>query len=236
MAQVYTIDTLDFEGINRKIASGCKFRIDVGTSVSAPVSKYWFDNCVQDMVVVGIEPNPDCWDKQNIWDGRVWNIQTELQKFANYYHVIGACSNVETKVRAPFHLIGGNVGCSSLLTPKMNTLAGCYYDKAIEVDVFALKDITSKISCQLIELIKMDTQGNDLNVLKSLGGDIHRVAFIDVESDATYYYENACNYSDLKQYMQEMEFDLYEETGGNSRFRNKQVSSFVGYYNTTGNM
>jgi FkbM family methyltransferase len=222
--------------VNSKLTEK-KLRIDVGTSINAPVSRYWFSR-LSDIFVIGIEPNPGCLRGENLWNGRTWSIENEFNNHPqsdNYYHVVGACDNVETLQHKAFHVLDGNVGCSSLLTPKIQNIHGCSIEKVIDVETFSLKMMLDNISYENIELIKIDAQGKDLDIVKGLNEHIERVQYIDMEDDSRYQYENASSRDEMIQYMQSRNFTMYEIVSGNLRFCNntKLGNSFS---NFTGDM
>lgn len=231
---VATIKTIDYETINKKIISGKKLRLDIGTSISAPVTRYWFER-MNDIFVIGVEPNPDCYDKPNLWQGRTWSILKEFQNHPqkeNYYHIIGACDNVNEIVEKEFFLFKENVGCSSLLKPKSNKKL----DKITKVETFPMHFLLDKVDYQLIEIVKIDTQGNDLNVIKSFKHHIHNVCYLDVEDDCTSEYEGASNRNEIVNYINGLGFSMYNEHGGNLRFKNIKLKIPENFNNISGDM
>jgi FkbM family methyltransferase len=80
-----------------------------------------------------------------------------------------------------------NWGCSSLLefSPKLKTewknIPGVYnfedieYTKQIDVDVITLKSFIEENEIEKIDWLHIDTQGNDLNVLKGMGDTLNIV-------------------------------------------------------------
>jgi hypothetical protein len=87
----------------------------------------------------------------------------------------------------------------------------------------------------MIELIKIDTQGKDLDIVKGLNEHVERVQYIDMEDDSRYQYENASSRDEMIQYMQSKNFTLYEIAGGNLRFHNNTKLS-ESFLNFTGDM
>lgn len=98
MQYINSLAEIDFTFINKKIKETTKFRIDIGTSICSPVTKYWFDNINEDIFVIGIDPNPDCFDAPNFWNNQIMNIKSTFEnhpKTDNYYHLCCAIDNVE---------------------------------------------------------------------------------------------------------------------------------------------
>jgi hypothetical protein len=224
----------DFKLLNSKLKNK-KLRFDIGTSISAPVTRQWFSN-VKNIFVIGIEPNPYCLDGINEWDGKTWNILDvfkENEQKENYYHIIGACDNVDTLRESKFYLLSGNVGCSSLLTPKLQNIPECEIDCEIDVETFSLKMLLDSLVYEHIELIKIDAQGKDLDITKSLGPHLRRVQFLDMEDDCRYQYENASSREEILDFMKTQNFTFYQTFDGNLRFQNniilnKDFSNFTG--------
>jgi FkbM family methyltransferase len=87
-----------------------------------------------------------------------------------------------------------NWGCSSLLefSPKLKTewknIPGVYnfeeieYTKQIDVDVITLKSFIEENEIDKIDWLHIDTQGNDINVVKSLKTFINQTHYIQIET------------------------------------------------------
>ena len=233
-----TFKTFDFDFVNKKIKLGKKIRFDIGTSISAPVSRLWF-NHLNDIYVIGIEPNPNCYDKENSWEGKIWNIKNEFENHPqgeNYYHIIAACDDIDDVYDKQFYLLNGNVGCSSLLEPKIANLKGCSIDKIINVETFPMYKLLDNLNYELIELVKIDAQGKDLDIVKSFKNHIKNVCYLDVEDDSTAQYINAAKHEDIVEYISQNGFKLYTKPDGNLRFVNTTINLPKHYNNLTGDM
>lgn len=236
--KVSTFKTFDNQIVNEKIKLGKKLRFDIGTSISAPVTRHWFKH-LNDIYVIGIEPNPDCYDKPNVWEGNVWNIKNEFEHHAqgeNYYHIIGACDNVNDVCEQPFYLLNGNVGCSSLLEPKIHNIRGCSIDRIINVETFPMYMLLDSINYSNIELVKIDAQGKDLDIVKSFRNHIENVCYLDIEDDATAYYNSAAKHEEIMTYLTSNGFKFYQRYNENLRFINSNINIPKEYNNLTGDM
>lgn len=232
------IQEIDFDFINDKLKSGMKFRIDIGTSICSPVTKYWFDNIQEDIFVIGIDPNPDCYEGNNFWNGKIMNIKSTFQdhpKTNNYYHICCAIDNVKDPIKSKFFRTTLNVGCSSLLKPKIENLFGCKLQDIIEVDTVSMKYLLDKISYDKIELVKTDAQGKDLDIVKSFGNHTKNIIYLDMEGDSTRFYENAPNNQEIINQILALDFSYYTNLGENLRFVNLNCSSEE-FSNVTGDM
>jgi FkbM family methyltransferase len=196
---------IDFDYISQKLKSGLKLRIDVGLSCDMGRSRRWinFDNNV---FVIGIEPHPEnC--------SSLKNLLSNTKGGDRFYLIESAIDDVEHPTSKEFYGFGWNVwpnnpGCSSLLKPIGRFENST--EKVYNVDVISLKSILDKIDYEFIEVLKTDTQGNDLNVIKSLGEHIQNVVFIDSEYDESDDYENANTGEELDIYLKENNFKKYQ--------------------------
>ena len=74
-----------------------------------------------------------------------------------------------------------------------------------------------------IDFIKVDTQGNDLNVVKSLGEMINKVDIIEMEVQMKSFYKESCSREEIFEFMQKNNFDLVsEEENGFSQWENER--------------
>jgi hypothetical protein len=235
-----TFKDIDYNLINSKLNSGVKLRFDIGTSICSPVTKFWLDNCSNQVFIIGFDPNPDCVYEDNLWNGSYMNIPNTFKhhlKTDSYYHVISALDNVNIPTKAKFYRTTYNVGCSSLLKPIIENLQGCTLDDEIDVDVVAAKDILDNINFDYIELVKIDAQGKDLDIVKSFGKHIEKVVYLDVESDASMQYEDAPNNEKINKDLNDLGFELYHNMHCNLRYKNKLLESISNRFsNITGAM
>lgn len=238
MKYVTSFENVDFDFINSKLKNGTKFRIDIGTSICSPVTKFWFDNIDENIFVIGIDPNPDCYEGQNIWNSKITNIKSAFEghpKSDNYYHLCCAIDNVEKPEKCDFYRTTVNVGCSSLLKPKLENFIGCQLQDIIKVDTISMKYLLDKIEYDKIEMVKIDAQGKDLDIVKSFKEHLKNVVYLDVEGDTTRQYENAPNNSQIINQILALDFVYYANLGENLRFVNSSLDT-LGYNNKTGDL
>jgi len=236
--KVFNFNQFPFEEISQKIKSGKKLRFDIGTSINAPVSKFWLDR-LTDICVIGIEPNPECVYKENFWNGKYYSIPKVFENHPqkdSYFHIIGACDNVDTLCESSFNVMTVNVGTSSLLEPIFPWKAGISLDKIIKVETFPMKDLLNNIEIDLIELVKIDTQGKDLDIVKSMKEHVQKICYLDLEDDCTKDYKGASSRNEIINYMNNVGFSMYESYGGNLRFKNTNINIPQHYNNLTGDM
>lgn len=146
-------------------------KIDIGLSYNAPHSSKWIQN-EPNLFVIGVDPNPNA-----IKSVKELNLpRFQLLEFA-----------IDSKTRSSeFFITKHDTGCSSLFKPtsfeiKEKTIVKCITLKEL-LDDFPWDRF------EYIEFIKVDTQGSDLNVLKSAENYLKdKVVFVAAEGDGDLY-------------------------------------------------
>lgn len=148
-------------------------KLDIGLSHMAPHSREWLGR-EADLTVFGFEPHP----------GNVENIKRTMPShYRNFFLLPCALSSREGVW--PLFCTEGDAGCSSLYEP---IEAGLHLkvEKTVDVPVFRLDslfDLWPWDKFPLVEYIKIDAQGSDLDILKSAGNYLQeRVAIITAEA------------------------------------------------------
>lgn len=226
---------IDFDFINKKIESGLKFRFDIGLSGDMPYSKNWVTTR-DDVFVICIEPHPSNFSK-------CLGIRQRTENSDNLYMIEAAVDNVESPCKKVFYGYSGpatnyDAGTSSLHLPK-GRFEGSV-DIEIEVDAIPLSYILDNIKYDKIELIKTDTQGNDLNVLKSLKDHISNVVYVDAEYDESADYLEANTGKQTDEYMKSKNFTPYQyytcrsrNIVSDARYKNNLFDSDITYSNAS---
>ena len=191
---------IDYELINEKLSSGLKLRFDIGLSFNMPNASKWLSDD-SNVYVIGIEPHPNnfkscCSHVENSNAGD------------RCYLIEAAVSNVSESGEQDFYGLSGDAGTSSLCRPigRFENLV----DRVYSVETVSLASILDNINYERIDVLKTDTQGNDLNVLKSAGEHLKNVDFIYAEYDESEDYENANTGEELDAYLEEMGFECYD--------------------------
>ena len=151
-------------------------KLDIGLSFDAPHSQNWLDQD-ESVLVFGFEPNPawvnwitssDEKRDRTFKDYHTYTKQIKYEYVGKRFFVIPvALSDVESPTQMTLYIPNHSDGCGSLL--KDRTLGGtiCTHN----VQVFALSDFLDllpfdKDNLNIIDYIKIDVQGLDINVLK----------------------------------------------------------------------
>ena len=191
---------IDYNTINKKLKSGLKLRFDVGLSFNMPNASKWLHDD-SNTYVIGIEPHPD-------------NFKSCCSHVENHsagdrcYLIEAAISNVAKETDKDFYGLTGDPGTSSLCRPigRFETLV----DRVYTVETVSLASILDNIEYDRIDVLKTDTQGNDLNVMKSAGEHLKRVDFVYAEYDESEDYEGGNTGEELDEYMEKMGFECYD--------------------------
>lgn len=132
----------------------------------------FFQNAIDGDTVYAFEPTPEL----------IYQIKKMVSdnNLNNYHLIEAAVSDVEGTSK--FNIAGqGDWGCSSLheFSDDLNeTWPGRTDFKVthtVEVKVIRMDNFVQKNGITVIDYLHIDTQGNDLNVLKSFGSELHRV-------------------------------------------------------------
>ena len=174
-----------------------RLRIDIGLSFNAPNMSRWLQE-LEDCAVIGIEPF-----KMNI------EVCSRLLKGApNSQWALLNCAidDVEEETIKSFYLTGGDPGLCSLYKPQTFEVLG-----QIEVNTISLEEILKVVlannpQLSYVEYVKCDTQGNDLNVIKSAREYLSKIAMIEVECTTHGDYENTPADGLIEEYLENNNF------------------------------
>ena len=191
---------IDYELINEKLKSGLKLRFDVGLSFNMPNATKWL-NDDPNVYVIGIEPHP------NNFKSCCSHLET-LDAGDRCYLIEAAISNVGESSEQDFYGLSGDPGTSSLCRPigRFENLV----DRIYSVETVSLASILDNLNYKKVDVLKCDTQGNDLNVLKSAGDHLKKVDFIYAEYDESEDYENANTGEELDKFLEDSGFECYD--------------------------
>lgn len=166
-------------------------RFDIGLSYCAPNSAYWL-NKNKNTFVFGIEANKYAVDsiiKNGLYTNQ-YGISIPFPN-DNFLLLNLALDNVSEKTTKPFYHMSNDVGVSSLLKPTKEL------DDSVrelsEVDVYSFFELLDKIDWERfnhIDVVKIDTQGKDLDIIKSAGKYLDKIVYLNCEVNTFNYYEN----------------------------------------------
>ena len=166
-------------------------RFDIGLSYCAPNSTIWLNDS-DDTFVIGIEANKYACDR--IISGGFIAHQKHLSfpyPHKNFILINVALDDVKEITTKPFYHMSSDVGVSSLLKPTDSL--GHTLQEISDVTVIPFSFILEKIDWDrfdYIELVKIDTQGKDLDIIKSAGKFLDKIVYLNCEINTFDHYEN----------------------------------------------
>lgn len=166
-------------------------RLDIGLSYCAPNSTIWLSEN-PDTFVIGVEANKYACNRI-ISNGFIAHQRNLSFPFPhdNFILLNVALDDVTEKTKKPFYHMAGDVGVSSLLKPTDSL--GDSIAELSDVDVIPLSYILEKIDWNrfdYVELVKIDTQGKDLDIIKSAGDYLDKIVYLNCEINTFNHYEN----------------------------------------------
>lgn len=176
-------------------------KLDIGLSYSAPMSQYWLTH-ENDLLVFGFEPNPA--SVQSVLSGRF----LEKRFIGKSFFLIPCALGPSTTNTIKFFVTQNDHGCSSIYPPLYFPI-----ERIIEVPIFSLSDFFELFpfdSHPVIEYIKIDAQGADLDIVKSAEHYlVERVIYITLEAENNQYADTVNSPNDIDNYMQSIGFVRY---------------------------
>jgi Methyltransferase FkbM domain len=162
----------------------------------------------------GFEPNPSCVislaqgaQKQHPEHGD----PLETKFIGRQFLLIPCALGISKSPTIQFFITKKDCGCSSLYVPK-------YFDieRIIEVPIFSFVDFFDLLpfdSHPIIDYIKIDAQGSDLTIVKSVGHYLaERVVYITLEPENAQYENTTNSYQDIDNYMHDIGFIQYSSS------------------------
>jgi FkbM family methyltransferase len=155
-----------------------------------------FNSVFSDVKIIAFEPNPSqfdiCLNKSKEYE----NIRVEQLAISN------------TDGTLDFYVTHGNIGASSLLKPINVPFASTQDFTKISVPSVKLGNWLDENNIKIVDIIWLDTQGVELDVLKSMGEKIKHVKFIHCEASELPYYEGHLLKNELVKFLDENGFEL----------------------------
>lgn len=190
-------------------------KLDIGLSWLAPMSDYWLAR-ESNLLVFGFEPVPSNIDSIK---------NKAVYKNANFKLIPCAVGPSFDKI-IKFYVTKWDAGCSSMFIPKTFE----YY--TIEVPIFKLSDFFDIFPFDthpVIDYIKIDAQGSDLNIAKSAGNYlVNHVVYITLEGHGYQYENNDCEEPQIDSYMNSLGFQrVYSENAQDPTYFNPRFESYI---------
>jgi len=204
-------------------------KLDIGLSYSAPISQYWLSH-EDNLLVFGFEPNPA--SVASILQGAIklspWHGEPLEKKFIGKSFFLMPCAlGLSNNTMIKFFITANDPGCSSLYFPKEFPI-----ERIIEVPIFSLSaffDLFPFDSHPVIDYIKIDAQGADLDIVKSAGHYLaERVIYITIEAENNLYEHTVNSSKDIDTYMKNIGFIQYNSSyTSDPTYFNPRYSDYV---------
>lgn len=208
-------------------------KLDIGLSYSAPMSQQWL-TCEKDLMIFGFEPNPA--SVASILQGATKKYEShgdtlEKKFIGTNFFLIPCALGLSNDTMIKFFVTSKDCGCSSIYQPKDFEI-----ERIINVPIFSLAsffDLFPFDTHSVIDYIKIDAQGADLDIVKSAGHYLEeRVIYITIEAENSQY-ENTVNSSqDIDNYMKNLGFIRYNcPNTSDPTYFNPRFSDYVKNHN-----
>lgn len=184
-----------------------RIRFDIGLSYCAPNSAIWLTENKDDLLVLGVEPNKYCLSQ--ILNIGIYCSQKNISPFMpeNFWIADYALDNVDSPTKKTFYYTESDPGTSSLLKP--TKFLGNNIKETGEVLCIPFYDLLSKIDYDrfdFIELVKIDTQGKDLDIIKSAKNLLEKIVFLNCEINTFNHYEDNTKPVEIEEYLNDNNF------------------------------
>lgn len=185
-------------------------KLDIGLSYSAPMSQQWLLH-EDDLIVFGFEPNPA--SIRSILDMKTpphvgWPLVLDKQFVGTRFFLIPCALGISEQKTLPFYVTANDCGCSSLFKPKTFAI-----ERIIDVPIFSLTDFFGLFPFDthpVIDYIKIDAQGADLDIVKSAGHYLtEHVIYITIEAEDSQYEGTVNGFDAIDNYMRSINFTRY---------------------------
>ncbi|MES2122074.1 MAG: FkbM family methyltransferase [Chlamydiota bacterium] len=182
-------------------------KLDIGLSYSAPMSQHWLSQ-EDDLIVFGFEPNPSSVNRIRAGAVRAHPSHgepLETKYLDTQFFLIPCALGQPERPTVTFYVTAQDCGCSSIYEP-----VSFEVERVIEVPFFPLSDFFDLFPFDthpVIEYIKIDAQGSDLDIVKSAGHYIpERVIYVTIEAENVEYRSTHNSEQDIDSYMTSIGF------------------------------
>lgn len=215
-----------------------RIKLDVGLSVNAPQSEYWLSKD-QDLFVLGFEPNKlnieNIYKFDSPWPRTLK--KRNINRLSIFPFALG--NNEENGKEMTLYNTHNDGGCSSLHKPKF-----FQFDDIQTVKIYSLNHILQYFPWDrfpVIDYIKIDAQGHDLEIVKGCDKYLDKIAVITLEAES-HQYENITGNSEKEIYTYFKDKGFYclqgnnewssstDPTFANPKYLNDVLTGKINYY------
>ena len=184
-----------------------KIMIDVGTSVDWGNSIKYLNENPKDSIVIGVEPNIDSW--LLVKGLHFFNYRNHIEALPKYTKDLGEKIFFLPVALAPYEGFAkfyghDKLGTSSLLDSAFETT------NATVVPTITLAQIIDLIpdNIKFVEILKIDAEGFDLQILKSGGKNLSKVAIVTVECVNGHLFKEGYKSNEIYSFMKNNNFKI----------------------------
>ena len=198
-----------------------KIKLDIGLCFHAPMSQQWLE-IDNDLFVFGFEPNPFAIEQirkgpnEELVPKNIGTFTFNTDKYLDKRFYLVPCALGNNCGILDLYMTEPNTGCSSIYKPSENPVFtyGQHVSNIVKVPIHTL---ASFFGCfpfdkyKLIDYIKIDAQGSDLDIIKG-GGDFikNHVICLTAEPENCQYLNTTNSLTDICDYMAEIGFSRIE--------------------------
>lgn len=185
-------------------------KLDIGLSYNAPMSQHWLSQ-EADLLVFGFEPNPSSVEMIKKGGPKLvpgHGDPLDPNHIGKNFHLIPCALGQSDKTTTQLYITTIDCGCSSIYQPIYLEVG-----EVVDVPLFSLADFFDLFPFDthpVIEYIKIDAQGADLDIVKGGEGYIQeRVVFITIEAENEHYKDTQNSEHEIEEYMHSIGFIRY---------------------------
>jgi FkbM family methyltransferase len=179
-----------------------RIKIDVGLAFNAPNSEIWLRD-TNDLLVFGFEPVLENFEMLSAKEVshdflRIDPVRLGVSFFPLRFAVGTQPGLVE------MYITEEDLGCSSILEPKLMEVSRRETIEVVRLD--ELLELLPWDRIRIVEHIKTDCQGTDLDVVKSAGKFLRSTLAVTIEPDDYTYEESENSYVEITRYFKSFNF------------------------------
>ncbi len=179
-----------------------RIKIDVGLAFNAPNSEIWLRD-TNDLMVFGFEPVLENFEMLSAKEVSHDFLRIDPMRVGVSFFPLRFAVGSQPGL-AEMYITEDDLGCSSILEPKLMEVS-----RRETIEVVRLDELLKLLPwdrIRLVEHIKTDCQGTDLDVVKSAGEFLRRTLAVTIEPDDYTYEKSENSYVEITRYFKSFNF------------------------------
>ena len=203
----------DWDNLKRQITdtNSVRLRIDVGLSYKPPNAIEWLKTC-KDTLIIAVEPVYSSFESTK---NHLIPLITSTQGRNNILILINAAlDNIDDCELRTINISNIDPGASSLFEISNNGDVTHSHEEIIQV--LSFKKLLDQIDWKrynLIDYLKLDTQGKDLDIMKSCEPYHDKIQLLEIETTTNNCYHGAPNQQEIVDYLKNSKFEFVRYSG-----------------------